>query len=116
MLCCAVLCCAVQALVDVLQQGGCSELISLDLRGNTLSPEAEALLVGVDYASNCCLLRPRYHLHTGMTQDADPDAMYVDHLSARVCFASHWVLEGQDFCKPSVCSCEQYEFYQQCSQ
>lgn len=43
--CCAVLWCAVQALVDALQQGGCSELISLDLRGNTLSPEAEALLV-----------------------------------------------------------------------
>lgn len=41
----AVVCCAVQALVDALQQGGCSELISLDLRGNTLSPEAEALLV-----------------------------------------------------------------------
>jgi hypothetical protein len=35
----------VQALVDVLQQGGCSELISLDLRGNSLSPQAEALLV-----------------------------------------------------------------------
>lgn len=29
----------------MLQQGGCSELISLDLRGNTLSAEAEALLV-----------------------------------------------------------------------
>jgi hypothetical protein len=43
--CCVVLWCAVQALVDVLQQGGCSELISLDLRGNSLSPEAEALLV-----------------------------------------------------------------------
>ena len=45
----AVLCHAllhgVQALVDVLQQGGCSELISLDLRGNSLSPQAEALLV-----------------------------------------------------------------------
>lgn len=38
--------CRVQALVEVLQQGGCSELISLDLRGNTLSAEAEALLVG----------------------------------------------------------------------
>lgn len=35
-----------QALVEVLQQGGCSELISLDLRGNSLSPDAEALLVG----------------------------------------------------------------------
>lgn len=34
-----------QALVDVLQQGGCSELISLDLRGNSLSAQAEALLV-----------------------------------------------------------------------
>jgi hypothetical protein len=33
--------------VEVLQQGGCSELISLDLRDNTLSPEAEALLVRV---------------------------------------------------------------------
>lgn len=50
---CAVLCYAVscwaasmQALVEVLQQGGCSELISLDLRGNSLSPDAEALLVG----------------------------------------------------------------------
>jgi hypothetical protein len=35
----------VAALVGVLQAGGCAELIALDLRGNSLSAEAEALLV-----------------------------------------------------------------------
>jgi hypothetical protein len=34
-----------QALVDVLQDGGAPELINLDLRGNTLSDHAQQLLV-----------------------------------------------------------------------
>jgi hypothetical protein len=34
-----------QALVDVLQEGGAPELINLDLRGNTLSDHAQQLLV-----------------------------------------------------------------------
>ncbi|KAF8065507.1 hypothetical protein HT031_003108 [Scenedesmus sp. PABB004] len=34
----------VQALVDVLQDGGCAELINLDLRGNELSEQAQSLL------------------------------------------------------------------------
>lgn len=37
-----------QALVDVLTAGGCAELINLDLRGNSLSAEAEQLLVSAE--------------------------------------------------------------------
>lgn len=36
--------------MDVLQQGGCSELISLDLRGNTLSADAQSLLVRLNHS------------------------------------------------------------------
>lgn len=55
--CRALLFCPVQALVDVLQQGGCSELISLDLRGNMLSADAQALLVRLNYSLVSCACR-----------------------------------------------------------
>jgi hypothetical protein len=42
-----------QALVDVLQEGGAPELINLDLRGNTLSDHAQQLLVSLHHHRRC---------------------------------------------------------------
>jgi hypothetical protein len=48
--------CFLQALADVLQEGGAPELINLDLRGNTLSDHAQQLLVSKHHAQS--LLQP----------------------------------------------------------